>query len=647
MILRRLVVNNVRPYRGTAAVEFATDPASNVTLLHGVNGAGKTSLFLALNWVLYGSEVVKYSGHLINESALNSVPIGEAVTGSVSLEFEHDGEQFYASRGVSASRASDGDVAEKYTQLELFRIDHSGNTKSEQFAQRKISQMLPPAIRTFFFFDGDKIAEFTRPGNEQDKEITRAVNEVLQLDLLNRAESHLSQLAKAFKKAVAEHGDVKLKDLEARMERLQDIKTDLVNRRELVQTELTAVEKERDEIDERFQNIEAVAAKALQREQLEGRVKAELNEINRIKRELMAASVRGFSLPAKSALERAEDILDEKRKRNQIPSDYKDTFLRDLLESEKCICERPLEAGSSAFEHIERLLQQVVPNSIQNRALVLHSEISRLVKEQPRHQIAILGLLKRLEEALKALDEVQHEKEQIDAELAGHAAIDIGLLQQRRKALESERDSHQFDLVRVGNQLEQNNDAFERMEREFREESARQKGLAVLAGRARLASDAEKEFESIRERLVSDLKGELSEEATRIFKSFTWKDDFFKRIEVGEHYLLKLFDVGGHNLRSVMSMGETQLLSLAFILSMTEISDHVAPLVIDTPLARLDRTVRINLVRALPNLTRQLVLLCTDSEMSLEVKSEIAPRVGKEYLLTFEDGISTIQEGAF
>ncbi len=53
MKLERIELDNFRQYYGRQQLTFARDATRNVTVIHGVNGAGKTSLFLALNWCLY------------------------------------------------------------------------------------------------------------------------------------------------------------------------------------------------------------------------------------------------------------------------------------------------------------------------------------------------------------------------------------------------------------------------------------------------------------------------------------------------------------------------------------------------------------------------------------------------------------------
>jgi len=59
MKLERITLENFRQFSGKQRLEFALDEKRRVTVIHGANGAGKTSLFLAINWCLYGRTVEK------------------------------------------------------------------------------------------------------------------------------------------------------------------------------------------------------------------------------------------------------------------------------------------------------------------------------------------------------------------------------------------------------------------------------------------------------------------------------------------------------------------------------------------------------------------------------------------------------------
>lgn len=92
MKLERITIENFRQYYDKQRVEFARDDKKRVTVIHGINGAGKTSFFLAINWCLYGKgvdniKVVDNVGQLISKEAVSLAAIGDTVRTSVDLAF--------------------------------------------------------------------------------------------------------------------------------------------------------------------------------------------------------------------------------------------------------------------------------------------------------------------------------------------------------------------------------------------------------------------------------------------------------------------------------------------------------------------------------------------------------------------------------
>jgi len=54
MILKKIVLNNFRQFRGRQEIEFAEPGGNNVTVVHAENGFGKTALLNALHWGFWG-----------------------------------------------------------------------------------------------------------------------------------------------------------------------------------------------------------------------------------------------------------------------------------------------------------------------------------------------------------------------------------------------------------------------------------------------------------------------------------------------------------------------------------------------------------------------------------------------------------------
>ncbi|MCY4257651.1 MAG: hypothetical protein OXE04_05105 [bacterium] len=74
------------------------------------------------------------------------------------------------------------------------------------------------------------------------------------------------------------------------------------------------------------------------------------------------------------------------------------------------------------------------------------------------------------------------------------------------------------------------------------------------------------------------------------------------------------------------------------------------PTVIDTPVGRLDRSHRKNLIqRYFPNASRQVVLLSTDEEIVGDHLELLRPHIGLEHSLDFNeaDGSTSVMMGYF
>lgn len=89
MKLDKITISNFRQYVGEQTVRFSQDADRNVTVFHGVNGAGKSSLFGALNWCLYG-EGVEGIGQIISKEAVRQAEVGEEVRSKVVVVFLHE-----------------------------------------------------------------------------------------------------------------------------------------------------------------------------------------------------------------------------------------------------------------------------------------------------------------------------------------------------------------------------------------------------------------------------------------------------------------------------------------------------------------------------------------------------------------------------
>lgn len=134
--------------------------------------------------------------------------------------------------------------------------------------------------------------------------------------------------------------------------------------------------------------------------------------------------------------------------------------------------------------------------------------------------------------------------------------------------------------------------------------------------------------------------------------SMAHKKDLVNRIEITDDCEVRLLNAQGIDLRNFdLSAGEKQIFTQALISAVASVSKRSFPMVIDTPLGRLDVAHRNGVLRHLVQRGHQVILLTTNTEVVGEYLEAIEQHVQKKYLVTFERvgdiGVSSVSEGYF
>ncbi|MDY6912138.1 MAG: ATP-binding protein, partial [Chloroflexota bacterium] len=108
MILRKMVLENFRQFKGRQEIVFAKGGSSRkspcITVLYGENGRGKTGIYRALMFGLYGESRLSQDEQaktgelsLVNRHVLELQP-EEPVKAVVEIEFTHNDCQYHLHR---------------------------------------------------------------------------------------------------------------------------------------------------------------------------------------------------------------------------------------------------------------------------------------------------------------------------------------------------------------------------------------------------------------------------------------------------------------------------------------------------------------------------------------------------------------------
>lgn len=127
-----------------------------------------------------------------------------------------------------------------------------------------------------------------------------------------------------------------------------------------------------------------------------------------------------------------------------------------------------------------------------------------------------------------------------------------------------------------------------------------------------------------------------------------------KKITIDESCSVQLLGDEGRDLRMMdSSAGEDQIFALSLIAAIARVSARAVPVVMDTPLARLDPEHRINVLKYFTERAgEQVILLSQPDEVSGRYLDAIRDRVCESYVLEHEElangvGINKVRKGYF
>jgi DNA sulfur modification protein DndD len=129
----------------------------------------------------------------------------------------------------------------------------------------------------------------------------------------------------------------------------------------------------------------------------------------------------------------------------------------------------------------------------------------------------------------------------------------------------------------------------------------------------------------------------LATAMTKVYKQLAHKDQVAK-IEIDDDGTTRILGKTGKEMTFDRSAGENQIFATALIAGLAEVSKINAPLVVDTPLGRLDSAHRENIFKfwiGTPN--RQVILLSQDKEIDSDFYARIEKHVCATYLLKHSD----------
>ena len=630
-----------------------------IILFGGLNGGGKTTILSALKLALYGKGVLG-SGATVAEyhqylrecihRAHNS--IAKPARAAVELTFR------YAQYGVISS----------YQLTRDWFVDHAGKVKegliisrdghpltelSYDQAQAFLNELIPIGVSELFFFDGEKIASLAE--ETSGDALRESINKLLGLDLIDRLHSDLTVIirGRSVKKA-SEDRKQKIADAERTYKDLEKQLAEIREKLLLMRINTVEVKKNLGSIEASINSRGGAWSASRQEETVN--LDSLVSEKKAIEHTLheMLSGLLPFAITQKLNEKLLTQIETEQRaEKAQVLSKYlqrqQGNFLAEV-ESALAITKEQLPTLQDIFL---RTFGSEVSNSAEQQPQV--HELSDTQRFSISHRLLndVCSLQQRASGLVVTLQEtdsrIESTRENIarapDEKVLIPLFNEQGQLQGRLSTLEEQRSVIVEDAKALLNRLS----AAARQLDDLYTEIAESQEEERLTGLAQKARDVLKEF-STRAR-VEKLK-ELESQFYTSFNGLARKEDRNLGIQIDPNsFEVVLIDDEGAILRKEeLSAGEKQIFAISILEALARTSGRSLPVVIDTPLGRLDSIHRKKLVENyFPKTSHQVIILSTDTEIDYAFYEGLQESISHSYHLVYnpETRSTQAEEGYF
>ncbi len=638
LTINQISIENLGPFRELQSFDLSVQAKRPVILIKALNGSGKTTLLTALQVGLYGYKAINLARRSEYEQLITGL-LRKDVTGPARVEIQLSIEVGDYFQVLTIRREW---IPKEKGYREQFRV-FAGHYEDLALAEDWddfINGILPVELVHLFLFDGEKIEALASP--ERLPALLRRATEVfLGLGGIDALSGDLKAVERRASKKTpsgdasedqrqADEYERQLKELEQRIEMM-------LQRQAQARTEL-------DDAQRKLESFSVEAQRSgLQAYQRAAELRARVELCEQQHKQARAALVAALEDPL-LPLAWLGPLWERYQEQWRQDQQAKHAHLlgEEFAKRDKRILELLARQAPQAQPAVAQLLAadlEGLQAAKQNPSVLLSggnpSEIEPLLQQAKQR-------LKKAQEGVvasqQAMEKAQHLVDQIPAYEQLGAVFEA--MQQHTLAV----STAEWQVQELSRELEEARSKQAHFEMRYKaastraraelKESAFQFKALEAADRAKVALDV------FRDRLLASKAQWLSEMITAEFKQLLRKRNLISRVLVEpQTYAVSIEDMSGHNLpMERLSAGERQILAIAVLSALIRERKGRFPVVVDTPLARLDRKHREVLIHNFfAKISHQVIVLSTDEEVEGLAHKALEQHMNREYALTFDD----------
>lgn len=661
----KLCIENYKCFQKPVEINLSIAKGQkNIILIGGMNGAGKTAILEAINICLYGESKAKIF-HGINRREL------EIGNGNVFFELQiklDDGDilrikRAWKNASHGLNKITQSDLEEN---LVLVKNDQRLAISDQGGWQDFLEKTIPRSITQFFFFNGEKI-EYMASDKDPEGKLKESIEALLGIERAKQLKIDLEYIRKDQIKSRDDviDEDIKAKEyqLEAGQKKLEDCKKELI----YLEEDLNKLEEKAKEIELDFLKRFGFSAdnagglKEIEIKQIQfGTRKTEIDkEIEQYCSNILPSGLLSNRYNLIIEQIKNERILRESKNAERSNENSADILLEKLYKPECIICRKPFDENKKEYLKKE-ILEAISSLDKNNKEFLKITPILNLSeREEKRLEASLMN-----KQSLTDLKDLLNERENIIKEL-GRTENELSKLKvgpedkDAFKLLQQQRDDVQQNIGRRKQEIRElderiadkmnTNNILERELNNLYEKYSQEKGKAdLLVKISRIINVLNEFIDKLRVSKLEDLRKHIFS----MYRTLASKSDLIEDIKIDPlTYRISIIDkhktvINKQNL----SAGEKEVFAISLLWGLAKTSNCNLPIVVDTPLARLDSTHRDSIVtKYFPSAGEQVIILSTDTEVDQNYYKKLEPYIARVNHLLFDKyrELTTLEEGYF
>lgn len=658
MYFTKVELHNFGIYKGTHEM-CLTDKIGerNITLVGGLNGRGKTTFHDAILLALYGKQALKYiqeksrSYDKLLLDHINKHATTDETYIAVTLCLD-DGTELRVKRSWSAK----GKKVDQQISVEKDGVVDKYLGESWSYY---IEEILPFGIARFFFFNNEKITQLA--DDTSFEQIKSSIKSAIGVSAIEKAIEHADEVIRrkknalaAFEKSEAYVGyqevEAQIYEIDRRLEEATRHANELEKRCESITATLEVKEKE-------FWSSGGDLSR--NRDAIKQEMKRISEDVEKIQDEILQliidASTPLFMCKGLVVQSYNGEIAMQKSEAAR----YSTKLITDLFAQ---IIDRLV--GSGMDEDSIRIAQDIVNDVLsghipkgENQEYVKNMSATSLMLYERIISTVFQTISPRIDTLVNHVDAQENELLSLDAHLGSADEKTLAMqLYEALKATETEKTladaEYQRQLESIESLKRQRDILVAKRIQLIKEIAEKENSNDDNARIVKYAAMSIEVLSEFKVRLQREKVAKLSSTATKCFRELVEKNSLVSEIKIDSETLdVTMIDFDGNELlKSQLSAGEQQMFAVAIVWALALTSGYKAPVIIDTPMARLDSSNRVNFVtKYLPAVSSQVMVLSTDEEIYGRYLDLIRENVVDYYMLLYreEEQCTSIIHGYF